>query len=216
MSTTEQATTNHLRICRLLVPVFLASGATSLIYEITWLHQLHLVFGTSQLAVCTVLAAFMAGLGLGSFLAARWAGRVQRPLIVFALLEAGIGLYALIFPWLVESLSPVNLEIWRALNPNPVVYLAIRALLLGLLLLVPTTCMGATLPLLVRFVKARDEEAGFQVGRLYGANTLGAVVGTALCGFLLLPWLGLAQTTWSTAIGSGLIALAALSLARLG
>ena len=211
---TDKAEIRHLRVCSILVPVFLASGATSLIYETIWAHQLQLVFGTSQLAICTVLAVFMGGLSLGGFLSARWAGRITRPLVVFGLLEAAIGLYALIFGWLVELVIPVNLEIWRALEPEPVAHGAIRALLLGLLLLFPTTCMGATLPLLVRFTKARNEAAGSQVGRLYGANTIGAVLGTALGGFALLPWLGLAHTTWGTAFASGLIALAAFALAR--
>ena len=82
----------------LLVPLFLTSGATSLVYETVWSRQIHLVVGTSQLAISTVLAAFMAGLAVGGLLAARVVHRVRRPLYAYAALEAFIGLYALVFP----------------------------------------------------------------------------------------------------------------------
>ena len=76
----------------------MVSGATSLVFETVWARHLNLVFGTSQLAICTVLAAFMAGLALGSFAAARWANRITRPLLAYAVIEAFIGAYAIAFP----------------------------------------------------------------------------------------------------------------------
>jgi len=187
----------------LLLGIFLASGATSLVYETLWARQLHLVFGTSQLAICTVLAAFMAGLALGGFGAARWAGRVAHPVLAYAALEAFIGLYALLFPLLMNAVAPLYLGFWRWLEPPPWAFGSFQLVLLGALLLPPTACMGATLPLLARFVTAHREEAGYQVGRLYGANTLGAVLGTALAGFVLLPMLGLRVTTFWTAAANG-------------
>ncbi|MFQ5767454.1 MAG: spermidine synthase, partial [Acidobacteriota bacterium] len=165
-----------------LLGLFLASGATGLVYETIWARQLHLVFGTSQLAVCTVLASFMAGLALGGFGAARWAGRVRRPLMVYGLMEGFIGLYALVLPWLIKGVAPFYLAFFRAWEPSPALFGLFQLLLLGVLLLPPTVCMGATLPLLARFVTSRHEEAAFQVGRVYGANTLGAVLGTAATG----------------------------------
>ncbi len=199
---------------RLLIPLFMASGATSLIYETLWARQLHWVFGTSQLAISTLLAAFMAGLALGAVGAARWANRLTRPLLAYAILEAFIGVYALAFPHILELTTPVYLGLWRALEPGPALSGLLQFLLLGVVLLPPTVCMGATLPLLARVVSDRPGDAGFQVGRLYGANTLGAVLGTGLAGFVLLPHLGLAVTTWWTASANGLLALAALGLAR--
>ena len=82
------------RAIRWLIPLFLASGATSLVYQTIWERQLHLIFGTSQVAVSTVLAAFMTGLALGGFGGARWADRIARPIRAYAILEALIGLYA--------------------------------------------------------------------------------------------------------------------------
>ncbi|MDH5607778.1 MAG: hypothetical protein OEY93_12935, partial [Anaerolineae bacterium] len=94
----------------LLLVIFLFSGATSLVYETLWSRQLHLVFGVSQLAIATLLAAFMAGLALGGFFAARWAGRIKRPLLVYAGLEAFIGLYALAFPYILQASTPLYLS----------------------------------------------------------------------------------------------------------
>jgi spermidine synthase len=203
-------------VTRLLVGLFLASGATSLVYEVLWARQLHLIFGTSQLAISTVLAAFMAGLAAGGFAAARFGARVRRPLIAYAALEAFIGAYAIAFPWILELARPLYLAFWRSFEPGLATFGAFQLVLLGALLLPPTMCMGATLPLLVRFVTASTSDTGFQVGRLYGANTLGAVLGTGLAGFVLLPWLGLARTTYITAAANGVLALAALGLAHLG
>lgn len=196
-----------------LVPLFITSGATSLVYETLWERQLQLVVGTSQVAVVTVLASFMAGLAAGGFLAGRVADRVRRPLYAYAALEGFIGLYALAFPLVLAAVEPLYLSFWRALEPSPLVFAVFQFLMLGLALLPPTLCMGATLPLLARFATADGSaEAGQQVGRLYGANTLGAVVGVGLAGFVLLPNLGLQLTTFTTAAGNVLLCGAALAL----
>lgn len=203
------------RVISALFPLFLASGATSLVYETLWERQLHLVFGTSQIAVITVLAAFMTGLAAGGFVAARKVHLVRRPLRTYAILEGAIGLYALLFPLVLAALEPLYLGFFRALTPSPVVFALFQFLLLGVALLPATTCMGATLPLLVRFATSQSEQqTGHAVGRLYGANTLGAVLGVSLAGFVLLPMAGLQQTTVITAGGNVLLCLAALWLDR--
>ena len=203
----------HGQVIRALIPLFFASGTTSLVYETLWARQLHLVFGTSQLAICTVLAAFMAGLALGGLSAARWAERVRQPLLVYAALEAVIGIYAIGFPFLLKLVTPLHLAFWQAVEPQPVVFGAFQFVLLTIALLPPTLCMGATLPLLARFISAHTDEMGYHIGRLYGVNTLGAVLGTALAGFVLLPRLGLSLTTWWAAGANGLLAVAAVWLA---
>lgn len=214
-----------------LLPLFIFSGATSLVYQALWVRQLHLVVGTSQVAVATVLAAFMTGLALGGFLGGRFADGARRPVLTYAVLEAGIGVYALLFPWLLDLVQPVYLEFWRVNEPTPTLFALFQFGLLGLLLLPPTICMGATLPLLARFATspeahiadedgeggAAESDAGARVGRLYGANTLGAVLGTALAGFVFLPQLGLKATTALTAGGNVLLCVIAVLVAvRLG
>jgi len=196
-----------------LVPLFVVSGATSLVYEILWERQLHLIVGTSQIAVVIVLAAFMSGLAAGGFLSGRRADRVARPLVAYAILEGLIGLYALVFPHLLSAVAPAYGALHQALQPSPLAFAALQFVLLGVFLLPPTVCMGATLPLLARFATVHSIDAGRQVGRLYGANTIGAVVGVGLAGFVLLPTLGLEATTFATAAGNLLLCLAA---ARLG
>lgn len=185
-----------------LYALFLASGATSLTWQLLWERQLHLVFGTSTFAIAAVLATFMGGLGLGGLVGARLADRVARPLRAYAVLEAIIGLYAAGFPTLLRLLEPVYLALDATL---PVVALA---------LLVPTAAMGATLPLLARVATRAMTESGHQIGALYAVNTAGAVVGTVVAAFWLLPSLGLWWTTVLTAGGNLAIALIAWGLDR--
>lgn len=199
---------------KLLIPLFFLSGATSLVYETIWGRALHLVFGTSQVAIATVLAAFMGGLSLGGLLGARYADRIAKPLLVYGVLEGIIGVYALLFPLLLKAVTPIYLGFWAAFEPSPLVFSSFQTLLVGLLILIPTTCMGATLPLLARFVTTRLDQAGRRVGLLYGVNTFGAVAGTFLAGFVLLPWLGLFHTTCLAAGANLLLLAASLVLSR--
>src|SRR5690606_17476213 len=110
------------RAIHALLPLFFVSGATALVYQTLWNRELHLVFGTSTFATSTVLAAYMAGLAAGGFLMARHADRVRRPLATYGVLEIVIGVYALVFPLLVQAVTPVYLEVWRAMQPGPVVF----------------------------------------------------------------------------------------------
>ncbi len=200
--------------------LFFLSGACGLVYQVVWARMLVVVFGATVLAVSTVLSAFMAGLALGSFLFGRYVdgrgagGAVARPLRVFALLEAGVGLYALVFPALAAEIGS-SAALVQALGPGggalaPV----LRFLITFLLLLVPTTLMGATLPVLSKFVVRRLAGAGPGVGLLYGINTLGAVAGVVLVTFLLMEALGLRGSTWVVAAANFTVAALAMLLDR--
>ncbi len=197
-----------------LVALFFVSGSTGLVYQTVWSRQLHHVFGTSTLAIATVLAAFMGGLTVGGALASRWTGHVARPLRVYGWLEIGIGLFAWAFPWLLTASEPLWQAIWWALPGAPLGRAAAQLLLVGGLLLLPTAAMGATLPVLVRHAAEGVGMTGRVVGRLYAANTAGAVAGTALAGFWMLPALGLAATTSAAALANVALGVAALVLDR--
>jgi len=174
---------------------FVISGLTSLIFEILWVRMLTTsVFGASHLAVATVLSVFMGGLALGSFLASRFADRLERPVLVYGLLEGGIGLYGLLLPVLLGSMPEVHRALWAALEGSFYTYSLVRFLLAAAVLILPATLMGATLPVLSRFVVSQASEAGRRVGWLYTLNTLGAVLGVGVGGFLLLPEFGLSST----------------------
>ena len=195
-----------------LLPLFFVSGLTALIYQTIWARELHLVFGTSTFAISTVLAAFMAGLGLGGIVMARTADTITKPLRAYGILEIGIGLYALIFPLLVTLVTPIYLAAYRSLAPGPVVYGLIQFALVGSLLILPTAFMGATLPLLARFATQRLAAAGDRVGTLYAVNTAGAVFGTWFAGFILLPWAGLWLATVLAAVANIVLGVAAVGL----
>lgn len=145
----------------------------------------------------------MGGLALGSLIGARLAGKVKRPLIAYALVEAGVGLYALILPLLLARYPALNSFLWKAVGDHFVLLSILRFFATALALIVPTTLMGATLPLLSQYVSRRHSGivgASVQIGTLFAMNTTGAVVGTFVSGFWLLPRLGVSKTNL---IGAG-------------
>ena len=177
------------------------SGFSGLLYEVAWARMLHLLFGDTVLAVSTVLAAFMAGLALGSFWIGRSIDRRPRVLAVYAGLEVGIGLSALLFPVVLESLTPLYVWLHQSLLSSFWLFSVVRFVLALALFCVPTALMGATLPVLSRYLVHGSGTLGWRVGVLYGVNTGGAVIGCFLAGFLLIGSIGLTRTVW---IGAGL------------
>lgn len=193
---------------------FFLSGFSGLLYEVLWLRMLILIFGSTTLAVSTVLTSFMGGLALGSFLFGRIMDRQKRPLLFYGLLEGVIGLYALMVPWLFTLLIPAYRVIWAQFHPNFYGFTLMQFLLVSVVLVVPTTCMGATLPILSKWAVQREKTLGVTIGRLYALNTFGAVLGTALSGFFLLPLLGVQKTLGVAVAVNLLVALSILILFR--
>jgi len=194
---------------RLLLNLLIClSGFSALIYEVVWSRHLALLFGTNMLAVATVTATFMAGLALGSLFFGNVADRSPTPLRLYALLELGIGVSALIFPLLLELITTIYLAFPED-SSFPVV---IRPLLASLALLPAATCMGGTLPVVCRFL--REQRFSRLVGRLYALNTLGAVAGALACGFLLIPRLGMNMTQGIAISLNLIIAASAWTLQR--
>ncbi len=173
---------------------FVLSGATGLIYEVLWARMLGLVFGATTLAVSTVLAAFMGGLALGSALAGKFAQRIRKPLSVYGLMEIFIAVYALLVPLLFRWIDHVYVLIWQQLQPGNFTFSLWRFFLSGVVLLVPTTLMGATLPVLASALVRSSDRDSNSVTRLYACNLAGAILGTLAAGFVLLPWLGVRTT----------------------
>ncbi len=203
----------------LLCACFLLSGVAALIYQTAWTRQFAIVFGTSELAVATVLAAYMGGLALGAWLAERFLPRVTRPVLTYALLEIGIALSAVVAVPLLLWLGDFALHAMfggQAAPPSServgttLFYLVSAFVALAL----PTTLMGATLPMLARYAVAQERHIGQRIGLLYAVNTAGAVVGALLTAFALLPALGLRGTVWVGALFNGVVFLLAVSLAR--
>lgn len=170
---------------------FVFSGATGLIYEVLWMRMLGLVFGATTLAVSTVLAAFMGGLALGSAVAGRLADRIRKPLSIYGWMEIGIAIYALLVPFLFRWVDNLYALIWQQFQPGFFTFSLWRFVLSCLMLLVPTTLMGATLPVLSAALFRHGSTA---VTRLYACNLAGAILGTLAAGFVLLPSFGVRTT----------------------
>ncbi len=199
------------QISMAVIGCFLLSGGVGLIYEVLWTRMLGLVFGHSVFAITTVLAAFMSGLGLGSYLFGRMADRHANPLRLYGLLEVGVGVYALLIPFLFAKAEAVSIPLQRAFGLSFFAHSLAQFLLTFLILVVPTTLMGATLPVLTRFFVRDIETLGRQVARLYALNTFGAVLGTYAAGFHLIRIVGLRMALLLAAflsIGLGALALA--------
>ncbi len=197
-----------------VLTLFLVSGATGLLYEIVWLRQLILIFGSTLFATSTVLSVFMGGLALGAFLGGRLVkNREVRPLRLYGYLEIGIGLYAVAVPFFLGLLSPVYRLVWNAGGADSFLLLSLAKFVgIAAVLLLPTVLMGASLPVLARQVADDPLRIGGQVGALYAVNALGAVAGTFIAGFIAIPLIGVRNTVWATAfvnVTVGLVAAAA-------
>jgi len=196
----------------LLYLLFALSGTCALVYEILWTKYLSLTFGTTMLAVSVVAATFMGGLALGSYLLGRLADRETNLLRIYAFLELGIALTALLFPPTLTLVESAYVWLNRFCPGCAVLTNLFRTLASATLLLPPAACMGGTFPIMCRFF-ARKKSGG-QIGRLYALNTLGATLGAFLAGFALIPGLGLSATGYLAIAGNLLIAAGTFLLAR--
>ncbi len=187
---------------RVAIFAFFLSGASSLIFQSIWSRSAHHVFGATSVAISTVVTAFMAGLGLGAFVAGRYADKIKNPLRAYALVELGVGAYALVLPYIIDPegwLAVVNASLRASLGAESTAFMFARFFCVFPFLLIPTTLMGSSLPLLARhFVRSDQDPSAVAswVGALYSVNTVGAVAGTALSVFGLMPSIGL----WATGI----------------
>lgn len=183
------------------------------------MRLLSLTFGVTIYAVSTVVAAFMGGLALGSYLGGRWADRVPRPILWYAGIEIVVATMGILSPTALDWVQSTYI----ALQPKEAAEasLAVVALRFGLaavVLLIPTTMMGATLPLMVKGSLALSQTLGPRVSWLYASNTTGAILGTIGAGFVLIGGVGIAATIHVAAalnVAAGLSALLLGSAVRM-
>ncbi|MCA9668448.1 MAG: fused MFS/spermidine synthase, partial [Myxococcales bacterium] len=203
---------------RLLTLCFFGSGLTGLVYELVWTRRLQLVFGSTTYSVTTVLAAFMAGLGIGSYLIGRRVDRSpEQGARIYAYLEIGVAIYAAISLPLISGVEWLYGVMQRSLELSPSGAALLKLALAFPVLALPAGMMGGTLPALVRATVRRRQGLHRAVGRLYGVNTIGAAVGTLLTGMLLIELLGLWRTVLLSATvnaGIGILVLSRLRAAE--
>jgi spermidine synthase len=177
-----------------LVPIFFLSGIAGLTFETLWFRLAGLSLGNSVVSASLVLAAFMGGLTLGNALVARAHARIAQPIALYARLELAIGigsfLVVLALPRLSTALGPVLASI----ADTPWLLSAARFGGAFALLVIPTTAMGATLPLLTEALSRGNTSFGATVGKLYGWNTLGAMLGAIATEAVLVRFFGVVST----------------------
>jgi spermidine synthase len=204
---------NSSRRMRLETPLvllgFACSGAAALIYEVTWTRALSLVLGSTMYALSTMLSTFMAGLALGAFLWGRCCDRQHNLLFLFGLCELGIGISGLLSVPLIYKLPALYLWIYNHFHLYPSLFFIFQIALCVLVMLVPTLLMGATFPLVTKRITASMDEMGNMVSKAYSLNTMGAVVGSLLAGFALIPLIGLKG---AAAVAAGLNVAVALGM----
>lgn len=194
--------------------LFFLSGAAALAYQVVWVRSLLLVFGGSHFAVTAVLSVFMAGLALGSHLIGKRVDTLRRPLRLYGILEIGIAVFAVLFLLMTEYYPYLYIPVARVAEENTLYLSFLRVLFAVAAMIVPTTLMGGTLPVLTKFASDQSKEAGEHVSFLYGFNTLGAVAGTLLAGFVLLPRFSVIGTSAIAIATNAFIGLASIALAQ--
>lgn len=199
--------------------LFFASGMAGLIYEVVWVRLLTTIFGSGIYAISAVLAAFMAGLSLGAVCLGPWSDRLSRPLAFYAVLEILIAGTGLLVPSVLGHLAGLESWAYARWGQSSTVLTACRFTAALGLLLVPTTLMGATLPVMARALVRGSEHLGTRVGALYAMNTAGAIAGTFLSGFYFLGRFGVARTELIAVLlnllaGAGALALCVVFYGR--
>lgn len=198
----------------LLSLLFFLSGACALVYQVMWLRLLALVFGVTVYAASTVLASFMGGLAIGSFAAGRIAERLHSPLRAFGYVEIGVGLSAVATPFALEVVKQIWIVFEPSLPSSLVFMTAARFAAAFAVLLVPTTLMGATLPIVMRSALVTRARLGRRIGLLYAVNTTGAIVGALTAGFYLIAEVGIARSFQLAALVNIAIGLTAIAASR--
>ena len=204
--------------------LFFFSGITALTYEIVWTRMLTLVFGHTVFSVSVVLAAFMAGLGLGSYLFGYAVDRLPEingsssgskapsALLIYGWIEILIFASGALLSLLFANFSGLYASLHSFIPESVPLQNAIKMLFAFGMMLIPTTFMGATLPIISKYCVTDDSRMGTQVSLLYALNTLGAASGCLLTGFFLMGTFGVLQTVLLAAGANLLIGISALSI----
>ncbi|MFQ5735546.1 MAG: fused MFS/spermidine synthase [Thermodesulfobacteriota bacterium] len=180
--------------------LFLGSGMTGLIYQVVWTKLLTLVFGVTMLAVSTVLTSFFGGLALGSWLGGRWIDRHRGGFKWYGMAEALIGVYALIFSVLLGANNSAYIFLAQSSGMSFWGLSLLKFALATILLIIPTTLMGATLPILSKTLARSQSRFAKDIGGLYAINTVGAVAGAVLTAFVLIPSAGMQSILYGTGV----------------
>lgn len=172
----------------------LLSGFCALVYQVLWMKQLALLFGNTSHAAGVTLAAFFAGLAAGSWFWGRRSAHCRNPMRVYAGLEVGIAVTALLYFGVMHGYHLIYPEVYQSLHSEAWLLL-VKFLLALLLIFPPAFCMGGTIPVMGQHaIRSIPSRFGSTAALLYGVNTLGATLGAFLAGFFLPLWFGFRAT----------------------
>lgn len=175
----------------LILAVFLFSGISALIYQIIWIRLMGQIFGNSTYAISAVLAAFMSGLALGSWLAGEIVQRKKNLIKIYAFLEIGIALSAVLSTFAMLNLDIFYKYIISGIGYSSLLIILVRFVFGFVLVLIPTILLGATLPTISQYLIRKKEEIGKKYSLLYALNTFGGLIGIVLVSFYLIERIGL-------------------------
>jgi spermidine synthase len=202
----------HFLVLGIIYLMFFLSGAAALIYQVVWVRSLTLIFGGSHLAVTAVLSIFMAGLAIGGYVVGKYVDTVKKPLRLYGLLELGIALSAILFIGLMNIYPSIYIPLAQGRDDSPLYLSFIRMLFSIIALIIPTTLMGGTLPVLSRFLSHHSRNLRNHLSFLYGFNTLGAVLGATAAGFFLLRLYSVSTTLYIAIFTNATIGLISILL----
>src|SRR5215470_17805818 len=201
---------------RFLLGIFVVSGFTGLIYESIWTHYLKLFLGHAAYAQTLVLAIFMGGMALGSWLSSRWSPRWRNLLAAYAATEAIIGLSGLVFHEVFAAATAAAFDgVLPRLAGSPGAIAAFKWGLSTALILPQSILLGMTFPLMTAGVlRAFPDRPGRSLAMLYFTNSLGAAAGVLVSGFVLVGAVGLPGTIRIAGLINLAVAAAVVPLAR--
>ncbi len=181
---------------KVLLTVFAVSGFSAMIYEVIWTRILTLILGSTVYSYATMLATYLLGLAIGSFVFSLLLKRFKRPLLLFTLVQGGIALSCFIGEFVFPLLPNIFMEVMAAFHTWGKVRMASKFILSAAVMFIPTLLMGGVFPLVIHLLTSKKEDSkpqalGAIVGRAYAINTLGTIAGSFTVGFILLPELGI-------------------------
>lgn len=177
-----------MRLRKLLLIAFVFSGMAALIYELTWIRPLQFLLGSTVYTISTIFAVFMLGLAIGSLVISKYVDRIGNLPFVYALMMLGIGLYGVLLLSIFNLLPQVYNKLYF-LHTGFYLFQFVQFALVFVVLLIPTTLMGASFPVIAKFYT--QKKIGKGIGDIYSANNLGAIIGSFAAGFILIPLFGI-------------------------
>lgn len=192
-NTKEQQPNNQLKL-KVALFLFFLSGFSALVLEVIWVRHWGLIYGSGLHAFAIVVVTFLLGLSLGSMFYDRFLKKVRNQVFLFCLIELGLGATAAIITALFPYIESVFMKIYFATDSYEA-FTAVMSIICFLILLVPTTLMGMTLPTLCA-INVSEYHIGKDFGKLYAANSFGALTGSFCAGFIIIPALGIYSSSF--------------------